>query len=209
MSRVPWKENKVISIETRRNVFVLAQMIQSPYLIVYNAFRDKDNWDDIDLRNVPVLLCTAVTRQFISNSNVVTQRISPVIHNNLPKYWIAPFPESRRIKVWEDTPDEREFFIIGEGGSLIERDIMQKGFDNSKVIAPSISFNDDKTIDGYELNKIRIYAEFNERLYLCHLLEKNVDPDKDLIFNRDIPKAYKAYIGIISGTLAKEEWYSL
>ena len=48
----------------------------------------------------------------------------------------------------------------------------------------------------YELTNVRIYAEFNERLYLCYKFGKNVDPMKDLVFNRPIPIEYKEYIDI-------------
>lgn len=57
---------------------------------------------------------------------------------------------------------------------------------------------DNETIDKYELTNVRVYPEFNERLYLCYKFGKNVDPLKDLIFDRPIPLAYKDYIDIIS-----------
>ena len=52
MGRVPWKENKVISIETRKGVSVLAQMLRDPYLMFYNIFRDTNDWDDVDLEQI-------------------------------------------------------------------------------------------------------------------------------------------------------------
>ena len=83
--------------------------------------------------------------------------------------------------------------ILGEGGGrLIEGDI------NGPVIMPFIPFTDNETIDKYELTDVRIYSEFNERLYLCYKFGRNVDPMKDLVFNRPIPLEYKEYIDIIS-----------
>ena len=69
---------------------------------------------------------------------------------------------------------------------------------NCIYIMPEIPFTDNETIDKYELTNVRIYAEFNERLYLCYKFGKNVDPMKDLVFNRPIPIEYKEYIDIIS-----------
>ena len=66
------------------------------------------------------------------------------------------------------------------------------------VIIDQIPVTDQETIDKYELTDVRIYPEFNERLYLCYKLGKNVDPLKDLVFNRPIPLDYKEYIDIIS-----------
>ena len=45
---------------------------------------------------------------------------------------------------------------------------------------------------------MHIFTKFNERLYLCYKFGKNVDPMKDLVFNRPIPIEYKEYIDIIS-----------
>lgn len=39
----------------------------------------------------------------------------------------------------------------------------------------------------------------NERLYLCSLYNKSVDPYKDLIFNRSLPDNYRLAVEIISG----------
>ena len=100
---------------------------------------------------------------------------------------------ARKITLWEGTADEREIMFLGDGGgALIEGDI-----GNCIYIMPEIPFTDNETIDKYELTNVRIYAEFNERLYLCYKFGKNVDPMKDLVFNRPIPIEYKEYIDII------------
>ena len=70
MSRVPWRAGKVISIETRDGIFVLAQMIQDPYIVFFNVFNDSHNWPSTELESIPVLYIAGVTRQFVSKSNV-------------------------------------------------------------------------------------------------------------------------------------------
>lgn len=201
MHKVRWKANRVISIETKRkdenrkeNVYVMAQMINRAQLLVFNLFSTDNKWENIDLCKAPILFCTYVTRQFITNSNVYVQDIEPLKDYEPPKYQIHTIGAcARKIRVWEGTKDEKEFLIIGEGGGkLIEGDI------DGPVIMEKIPFTDNETIDKYELTDVRIYAEFNERLYLCYKLGKNVDPMKDLVFNRPIPLEYKEYIDIIS-----------
>ncbi len=201
MSRVAWKANRVISIETRRrdenrkeNVYVLAQMINRAQLLVFNLFRTDNKWENIDLSKVPILFCTYVTRQFISFSNVYVQDIKPLKNYEPPKYRIDSVATCvREIMLWEGTKDEKKILMLGAGGGrLMEGDI------RGPVIIPEISCADDDTIDKYELMNVRIYAEFNERLYLCYKFGKNVDPLKDLVFNRQIPLEYKEYIDIIS-----------
>jgi hypothetical protein len=201
MPKVTWKANRVISIETKRkdenrkeNVYVLAQMINRAQLLVFNLFSIDNKWENIDLSKAPILFCTYVTRQFITNSNVYIQDIEPLKGYAPPKYRIDSMgARIRRVMLWEGTEDEKEIIVLGEGGGrLIEGDI------NGSVIMESIPFSDDETIDKYELTNVRIYAEFNERLYLCYKFGKNVDPMKDLVFNRPIPLEYKEYIDIIS-----------
>lgn len=201
MPKVIWRANRVISIETRKkdenrkeNVYVLAQMINRAQLLVFNLFSTDNRWENIDLENAPILFCIYVTKQFIRNSNVYVQDIKPLKNYEPSKYQIAtlnPFID-RKVRLWEGTEDEREIMILGEGGGqLIEGDI------DGPIIIPFIPFDDDETIDKYELTDVRIYAEFNERLYLCYKFGRNVDPMKDLVFNRPIPLEYKEYIDII------------
>lgn len=83
------------------------------------------------------------------------------------------------------------------GGRLIEKDIAL-GIGIKKVIIPSIAKPDLETINKYELTNVRIYAELNERLYLCYKMKRNVDPLKELTFDLPIPLEYKEYINIIS-----------
>lgn len=202
MAKVIWRANQVISIETKRkdesrkeNVYVLAQMINKAQLLVFNLFNNDNNWGDIDLNEAPILFCAYVTRQFISNSNIFKQKIAPLKDYQPPRRSIDAFSMGvRYVTLWEGTPDERKVTILGEGGGRLIEGLVE----NCIEIMPIIPYTDDETIDTYELTHIRIYAEFNERLYLCYKFGRNVDPMKDLIFNRPIPLEYKEYIDIIS-----------
>ena len=64
MSKVIWRANKVISIETRRkdenrkeNVYVLAQMINNAQLLVFNLFSTDNRWENIDLNEIGRASC--------------------------------------------------------------------------------------------------------------------------------------------------------
>ncbi len=206
MRKAIWRANQVISIETKlkdenrkENVYVLAQMINRAQLLVFNLFNKDNNWENVNLNEAPILFCTYVTRQFIYNSNVFVQKIEPLRDYQPPKYRIDTIgAEVRKVTLWKGTPDEWEILVLGEGGGrLIEGDIGE----NCNVIMSEIPFTDDETIDKYELTNVRIYPEFNERLYLCYKFGKNVDPMKDWVFNRPLPLEYKEYIDITSGPL--------
>jgi len=201
MEKIIWRANRVISIETKRkdesrdeNVYVLAQMINKAQLLVFNLFNTDNNWENINLDESHVLFCTSVTRQFIKNSNIWTQKVQPLTSYMASDIVIDIGMGRRRITLWEGTPYEKSLLLSGRGGGrLVSR---LGGEDKSKI--PWIDPADNETIDKYELSNVRIYAEFNERLYLCYKLGRNVDPMKDLVFDRPIPLEYKEYVDIIS-----------
>jgi hypothetical protein len=57
MSRVPWKEGKVVSFATRDGVYALGQMVVSPYIMFFQAFHDSHDWPALDLASTPTLFC--------------------------------------------------------------------------------------------------------------------------------------------------------
>lgn len=206
MTKIVWKANQVISIETRNkdedrknNIYVLAQMINKAQLLIFDLYSENNNWGDVNLNEVPILFSTTVTRQFIKNSNIYKQSIKPLTNFELPKYKIESLGMgSRHVTVWKGTTNERNVLILGQGGGRLIEEDMSTGNYKTQIIMPSIPETDSETIDKYELTNVRVYAELNERLYLCYKFGKNVDPLKDLIFDRPIPLEYKEYIDIIS-----------
>ncbi len=207
MGRVVWKENKVLSIETRKGTFVLAQMIKSPYIVFFNSFREDNDFKEIDLENVPILFPHAVTKQFLKKSNIVTLNIKPITNYQPPKLWIHEDPGSRTVNVWEGTKNEREFISFGENGAvLVEKDILKEGkYDHpsgvyDKSIKELTSKNIDiSTISNYEITSVEVYPSLNERLFLCSLKGQNIDPAKNILFNIDMPLEFEKYIDIVSG----------
>ena len=97
MTKIIWKANQVISIETRRkdekrksNIYVLAQMVGKAELLIFDMFNTDNDWKEIDLKKTPILFCTTVTRQFIKNSNIFKQNIKGLTNYELPKHKIKP-----------------------------------------------------------------------------------------------------------------------
>jgi hypothetical protein len=210
----PWKEGKIMSIETRKGVFVLAQMLKSPYLRFYNAFREDESWGKVDANNLETLFVKGITaKSFLKNSNVtVLKDAVPDVGRKDSDIWISGFPGHRKTKIWVNTADEKEFFILGSeaGGRLVRRDIYKEGkYDHpsgifDEILIDNIPFDDDETIDNHETMSLGVFPLTNERLYQCYKAGKNVDPSKDLMFNRDIPKEYKIAVEIMSGGGGKE-----
>ncbi|WP_158848303.1 hypothetical protein [Algibacter sp. L1A34] len=213
MGRVIWKENKVLSIETRKGIFVLAQMIKSPFLIFFNSFSEDNKFKESNLENTPILFLHAVTRQFLKKANIETLKIDPLENYEQPKLWIKENSGSRKVTVWAGTENEKNFISFGEnGGKLIEKDILKDGKYNhpSGIYDKSIKELMPKNVDiseisNYELTSIEIYPNLNERLYLCHLKGENIDPAKNILFNIGMPLEYKKYVDIVSGLVKLED----
>jgi len=209
----PWKEGKIISIETRKGVFVLAQMLKSPFLRFYNAFREDENWGEVDVGIFETLFTKAVTGVFLKHSNTsVIKTAIPDLDREDSDIWIKGHSGNRKVKTWIGKEYEKEFYILGSkaGGSLVEMDLNKGGIYNhpsglfDKVIVEDIPLNADDIIDNHETMGLAVFPLTNERLYLCYKAGKNVDPTKDLKFNREIPKDYKIAIEIMSGGGGKE-----
>lgn len=204
----PWKEGKIISIQTRKGIYVLAQMLKSPYLRFYKKFQEDENWGEVDARNLETLFVKGVVNTFLKFSNVsVVKDAIPDLNRKVPDTWINGFTGHRKVKVWENTDRETEIFILGSkpGGSLVKRDIYKEGKYNhpsglfDEVILDEIPLSANEVIESNEVMSLGVYPLTNERLYQCYKSGGNVDPSKDLMFNRLIPKEFEVAILIMSG----------
>jgi len=202
MARIPWREGTVLSIETRPGLFVLAQMLKEPSLGFFNLFRNVNEWDDVVPSDLPKLFDCFVTRQFINASNCKKWKLKPCCWEPRERK-IDTSNEFSRVVVWEGTPQERSIGLIGARGKkrLVEPHPVDRFAQN--VVLPAISENDADTINGHELKNLGINPEMNERLYLCHIFGRNVDPLKDVLFQRPIPAEYETYLDIIGAEKAK------
>lgn len=208
----PWKEGKIISIETRKGVFVLAQMLKNPFLRFYNAFREDDDWGKVDVSIFDTLFTNGVTKQFLKFSNIlVVKGAIPDTIREDSKIWINGKKGSRTVEVWKNTKDEKKFIILGSevGGDLVEKDLWWSPTSNQPtrphpsgvidaMLLEDIPLNNDDVIGKYELTSLGVYPALNERLYLCHKMSKNIDPAKDLKFDRELSPDYKVFIEIMA-----------
>jgi len=210
MGRVTWGVGNVIDLETRRGLFVLAQMGRSPYLVFFRHFRRDRDWQGTRLAPADVLFCAAVTRQLLTSSVIGRVKGVEPLNVDLPTVWIHPDATSRRVTVWEGTPHERSFITIGRGGALVRKDVNHHAggpfkhpsgvFD--EILEPSIA--DIETIERHELTSLAVFPLLQERLFLCHGAGKSVDPEKNLLFDLPMPLAFEPYIELITASTEEE-----
>lgn len=124
------------------------------------------------------------------------KNIKPLLGIEYPKFKISQSHGNRRIVLWKDTENEQNFIFIGVGNNFLSKE--------GRLHIP-ISIDDYEKYREYEMEGFHIYPEFNERLLLCCELRSNIDPTKELAFNREIPLEYRTYIDIISGKVRLSE----
>jgi len=213
MARVSWKENQVLNIETRKGIFVVGQMLKHPYIRFYNMFSTESSLHNVNTMELSVLFTAAVTRQYLRCSRIsVLKDAVPDIRKIDSDTWINQYPGSRKVVAYQGDDQEFNCVILGHkpGGMLVKKDLwwsptpeqpvrthISGVFD--EIICADIPLEANDIIDKYELTGLCVFPYTNERLYLCSLYNKSVDPYKDLVFNRSLPKEYSLAIKIISG----------
>lgn len=195
---VQWKCGAIVSIETRSGLYALAQMLSSPYMMFFDRFHTKDDFKGVELKESEAMFCVAVTRQFLSQSLISKQKIAPVAFESLPTQWIDSHNDAFYATVWENTPSERKVGVFGPGGRLVYKDTKAVGMINNKVIMPDIPFDDDATINAHELTNLELFPSLNERLYLCHLFGRNINPLRDISFLRELPSECERYVDLLN-----------
>lgn len=197
--RIAWKAGRVFSIKLRNGHYALLQMLStSGRVAVFDCFRKVDEWSGVRLTKRNALFTGVLLDDVLKRSVVAVHKdVAPVEGVKYSEVMISVGDEFRRVKVWEGTKDEREFLMMGEGNNALCRYFRENGEPREEYIP--IALNDYDKYKNLELTNLYGYPSFNERLYLCELFGRNVDPLKEIAFNRPLPREYRTYIDIIAG----------
>ena len=209
MRAVSWKEGRVLSIYAGKGVFFLAQMLDAPYLAVFNKYGKSHDWGAEEITRENVLFVKAVTRQFIKQSALAIVKMKPVEGVQIPLRWIASHSGSRFVTLFPGSPNETRLISAEDrpGGKLVEKSLTHPF--TTVVVDPEMSLTDNAVIDGYELTTIDLFPNLNERVYLCSLLKRNVDPAKNIKFDREIPVEYLDFVKIYAAKIDDITQYRL
>lgn len=91
--RVTWKENALITLKLRDDLFTIAQMLRSPYLKLFKISNKDGVWRNIDLNRVEVLFCVLVGQVVLQEMCEGKVKDRSVISSSLPfqKLWIRAY----------------------------------------------------------------------------------------------------------------------
>lgn len=199
MSQIRWRNGQLFSMQLRDGSYALLQMLaKKRQVAVLNCFSKEDNWTDIELDSSDVLFVTTLLRSVLKRSVLnIHKDIQPIKDIEIPQFRISIGSEFRTVVLWPGTEDERRVLTMGKGNNKLYR-VICEGETIREEVTP-ISVDDyDKYVD-LELTNLSDYPSFNERLYLCCLLGKKIDPLKEMAFNRSLSKESRTYIDIIGG----------
>jgi hypothetical protein len=193
--KVTWTPGKVLAIETKDDIWILAQIVDDAHIAFFDTFAKARRFRPCDWAGANLLCVKKGSTLFLRNSNCfeITLKSKAI---QIPKAWINTkmHPRYKKIVLWEGTKDERRL-KIEYSGSLVDN--------NLELLIPRIRLNDSKTINNHELAGVATFPYTNYRFYLCYKLQRNADPEKELVFRRQLPVEYKF---IIDGLYRKDQF---
>jgi len=196
------RPNTVYSIKLRRGGYALLQTLDDTCKIaVFNEFRSKPLWSGIQLSSTNVLFMCSVIKNVFQNTFIEKVK-GMVACTNLEFPNQAVSLDGHRYVSVKTGKLEREILAMGDSLSLC-RTKWQEG-------RPKLSYTTLKRVDfdkikNLELTTLRAYPEFNERLSLCYELGRNVDPMKEIAFDRPLPPEYEVYVAIVGGFIPSKQ----
>jgi hypothetical protein len=200
------RKNYVIAVETRKNVFVLAQSMGNYTLVFFNCFSKNINeFANIDLNKTKILCSVTVLPCFFKECNIQKiniKRMADTIKyntNNGLAYDINYTWE--RKKIYKGTKDEMEVLYKKGNFRLIN--------DKFKTLKVLDKKKDKKLIENNQVETMGVNWALNEKLYLSYKCGKYVEPMKDLTMGKKIPIEYKTYYEIIMGKITGSKYKKL
>ena len=171
--RVVWKDNGIVSLKLRDNLYTLGQMLGKANMRFFNITSIDGDWSDIDLNKVdPIftLFIGKVVLQNLVDTNIKDKRIKP---NSKPleKHWISAHLNY----------DGGSLF---KGGDLIDiGEDVNIGSTQGTIIKQNLSLETDRQIiETHELTNIYGDNHVRDRLLNFFDTGKDVDPLKAEVF---------------------------
>ena len=170
--RVTWKENALISLKLRDDLFTIAQMLRLPFLRLFKVSNKDGVWRNLDLNKVEVLFCVMVgrvVRQQLCEGKVSDRSVIPSA---------LPFQ-----KLWIDAYSNFDGGFTFLGGKLIEVD-PAKSYTTAPVVKDwLLPKADAELIKKYELTNM--WGADDLRARLVGYFDTGIDRDelKEKVFD--------------------------
>ncbi len=196
--RVALRTGQVRTIRLRNGHYAVMQVLGDSQVAVFDCFQEQDDLDGLQLRADAVLFtCTVLKSVWVRSVSSTHPEVAPVSGLEYDDTRIDLGGGFREVTLWAGTADERTFLMMGAGKNSVRRVERQEGRIQERL-EPIGRDEYDKT-SHLELTNLCDYPSFNERLYLCELFGRNIDPLKEIAFNRQLDPRCRTYVDIIAG----------
>lgn len=196
--RVVAKQGQVRSIRLRNGHYGLMQVLKNSQVAVFNSFRAQDDWSGLRLSADAVLFtCTLLKSVWARSETCSHPEVVPVPGLTFDETRIDLGGGFRKVTLWAGTADERTFLMMGNGQNRVRRIERTEG--GIRETLASVSLDDYDRVLDLELTNLCDYPSFNERLYLCELFGRNIDPLKEIAFGRALDPMCRTFVDIIAG----------
>jgi len=179
-------------------------MLRNGQVAVFDCFREEDTWDDYKPNQSDVLFTCILLKSVLKRSEVTDHgEVPPVKELEYCDTRISIGEGFRTLTLWKGTDDERTFLMMGEGKNSVRKLLNINGKIEEEYTPIPVEEYD--KVAHLELTNLCDYPTFNERLYLCEHYRRNIDPLKELAFNKPLDKECRVYIDIIAGKVPIRE----
>ncbi|EKS6643755.1 hypothetical protein QCD58_002561 [Enterobacter hormaechei] len=178
-SRVVWRNDDLVNVKLRDDLYTIGQMLNSPIMRFYNIFNNDGIWDDVDLNEIDVLFRVFISRDVISQlviGKIKKKTVIPCSSYDEP-YWIKPY--SLTMDAGHYKGDRFSFPFLG--GKIICLDVNGGvGTTQAPVVKEDLSLPADRElIERYELTNMWGGDGLSDRL--CRFYDSGINRD-DLKF---------------------------
>jgi hypothetical protein len=173
MARIQWKENSLVSLKLREDLYTIALLKRSPYMWFFDISYSHGNWENVDFDKPSPLFCVLVGRAV--TQKLAVEKISDKFFESLkalaiPSQWIKPL---------DNTADWQVDNFPWRGGRLIDLD-PEVGSVDSPIVIPELDVRKHRDlIETCELTNMWGDQDLSDRL--CRYFEAGVNRD-DLKF---------------------------
>ncbi|WP_419181929.1 DUF5713 family protein [Paenibacillus alvei] len=171
-----WKKNDIHSIQLKENVYIIAQLLESPYVAFFNITSERNHFDEkpLDLNTFkPFGVCMVLKGFFKQCSVGKLKNVQPNLNIPIPEIFIS----SDRGQ-WGNRSEFSDIELIY---NLVRIDptVGDKGLMGNEIIQYNIDRNDPNMLNNYEIVGYNTGYEFVRRLILSIENGRWIDPLKE------------------------------
>jgi len=152
---IRWKENAVVNVKLKDDLYTIAQMYQHPYMQFFKISNETGNWDGINLIDVPKYIFIPHDKFFGKEHYVEKLKNIEPIEIVPPKYAIKTFPRPSLVE------------------PVFRKDGLYDSY-NAKLIKDNLNpLEDEKLIRQYET--VNLELNWNLKTRLIYFFETGED----------------------------------